>query len=258
VEALTAPFAIIADALSFIGSALQLAVIKPAEPPSSDGADGVTAGLRFVWASPIIRASLTGVAVINFFNMMFGALFMLYAVRMLHVRPGVLGVVIGAGAVGGMIASLTAKRLGNRLGIGLVYVVGCFVFTLPLALVPLAASVHGVAVLLMLFAAEFASGFGVMVLDISIGAIFAMVIPDTMRSRVSGAFQAINYGTRPAGALLGGVLGASAGLRPALWVAVAGGVAGALLLLPSPLPGFRMPTGQPADDAGELEDAESL
>ena len=44
-------------------------------------------------------------------------------------RPGVLGVVIGAGAVGGMLASLTAKRLGNRLGIGLVYVVGCFVFT---------------------------------------------------------------------------------------------------------------------------------
>jgi MFS family permease len=118
--------------------------------------------------------------------------------------------------------------------------------------------VHGVAVLLMLFAAEFASGFGVMVLDISIGAIFAMVIPDTMRSRVSGAFQAINYGTRPAGALLGGALGASAGLRPALWVAVAGGAAGALLLLPSPLPGFRMPTGLPADDAGELEDAETL
>jgi hypothetical protein len=37
-------------------------------------------------------------------------------------------------------------------------------------------------VLLMLFAAEFASGFGVMVLDIAIGAIFAAIIPDTMRS----------------------------------------------------------------------------
>src|SRR3984957_2608589 len=40
VEALTAPFAVVADALSFLGSAVQLAVIKPAEPPSSDGADG--------------------------------------------------------------------------------------------------------------------------------------------------------------------------------------------------------------------------
>jgi len=49
----------------------------------------------------------------------------------------------------------------------------------------------------MLFAAEFGSGFGVMVLDISIGAIFAAVIPDTLRSRVTGGFQAVNYGTRP-------------------------------------------------------------
>jgi MFS family permease len=257
VEALTAPYAMVVDALSFLGSAFQLAAIKPAEPPSSDGAGGVTVGLKFIAGSPIIRASLTGVAVINFFNMMFNALFLLYAVRQLHVRPGVLGVVIGAGACGGMIASLTAKRLGGWLGIGLVYVAGCFVFTAPLALVPLAVGVPRAAVLLMLFAAEFTSGFGVMVLDISIGAIFAMVIPDTMRSRVSGAFQAINYGTRPAGALLGGVLGAAAGVRPALWVAVIGGVAGALLLLPSPLPRFRLPVADVAGElAGELEDAD--
>jgi hypothetical protein len=96
-------------------------------------------------------------------------------------------------------------------------------------------------VLAMLFGAEFASGFGVMVLDISSGAIFAAVIPATVRSRVSGAFQAINYGTRPPGALLGGLLGSMLGLRSALWIAVTGGVAGALLLLPSPLPRFRMP-----------------
>jgi predicted MFS family arabinose efflux permease len=86
-----------------------------------------------------------------------------------------------------------------------------------------------------------------MVLDISIGAIFAAVIPDTVRSRVSGAFSAINYGTRPLGALLGGLLGTVAGLRPALWVAVIGGVVGAALLVPSPLPRFRLPAA--ADDA---------
>jgi len=79
------------------------------------------------------------------------------------------------------------------------------------------------------------------VLDISIAAIFGVVIPDFMRARVAGAFQAMNYGTRPAGALLGGVLGTELGLRPALWIAVAGGVLGALLLFPSPLPRFRMP-----------------
>jgi len=241
VEALTAPYAVVVDALSFLGSAAQLATIRPAEPPASDGSERVTAGLRFISATPIVRASLTGVAVVNFFYCMFSALFMLYAVRVLGVRPGVLGLVIGAGALGGMLGSVFCKRLTSRLGAGLVYVAGCLVFTGPLALVPLASGARGAAVLVMLFGAEFASGFGVMVLDISIAAIFAVVIPATMRSRVSGAFQAINYGTRPPGALIGGLAGSVLGLRTALWIAVAGAVFGALLLLPSPLPRFRMP-----------------
>ena len=56
-----------------------------------------------------------------------------------------------------------------------------------------------------------------------------------------GAFQAVNYGTRPVGGLAGGALGTVIGLRPTLWIAAAGGVAGVLWILPSPLPRFRMP-----------------
>jgi MFS family permease len=241
VQALSAPLAVVADALSFLGSAAQLARIRPAEPPASDGREGVTAGLRFIRRQPIVRASLTGVAVVNFFNLMFNALFMLYAVRELGLRPGVIGVILGAGAIGGILGSVFCKRLAHRFGVGLVYVASCFVFTVPLALTPLAASFHGTVILVMLFAAEFGSGFGVMVLDITIASIFSVVIPDRMRSRVAGAFLAINYGTRPAGALLGGLLGTELGLRPTLWIAVWGGVAGSALLLPSPLARFTMP-----------------
>jgi MFS family permease len=240
-QALTAPYAIAADALSFLGSAFFLGRIRPAEPPADRAPGGVSAGLRFIARSPIVRASLVGVAIVNLFDFMFLALFTLYAVRELHVRPGVLGAVLGAGAVGGVLGSMLTKRIAARAGVGKAYVAGCLAFTAPLALVPLAPVNGRALVLVMLFAAEFMSGFGVMLLDISIGSIFAVVIPDTMRARVSGAFQAINYGTRPFGALLGGLLGTTLGLRPALWIAVAGAVSGALLLLPSPLPRFRMP-----------------
>jgi MFS family permease len=240
-QALSAPFAIAADALSFLGSAFFLGRIRPVEPPADRAPGGVTAGLRFIVRSPIVRASLMAVAVVNLFDLMFLALFTLYAVRVLHVRPGVLGLVLGAGAVGGVLGSMLTKRIAARVGVGKAYVAGCLLFTAPLALVPLAPLDRGALVLVMLFGAEFMSGFGVMLLDISIGSIFAVVIPDTMRARVSGAFQAINYGTRPIGALLGGLLGTTLGLRPALWIAVAGAVLGALLLLPSPLPRFRMP-----------------
>jgi MFS family permease len=246
-QLLTAPFALVTDALSFLGSAFFLRRIDPVEPPADDGKGGVTAGLRWIIRSPVVRASLLGVAVVNFFNLMFSALVLLYAVRTLHLSAGLLGLVLGCGAFGGLLGAAVTKAIAARIGTGLAYVAGCFVFTAPLALVPLAPRPAGPgttpAVILLLFGAEFLSGFGVMVLDISIGSIFAAVIPNTVRSRVTGAFTAINYGTRPLGALLGGLLGSAAGLRPALWVAVVGGIAGAALLLPSPLPRFRLPEG---------------
>ena len=61
-----------------------------------------------------------------------------------------------------------------------------------------------------------------------------------IRSRVSGAFMAMNYGTRPVGALAGGAAGTLLGLHPALWIAAAGGTLGFLCLLPSPMPRFRL------------------
>jgi MFS family permease len=245
-QLLTAPVAIFADALSFLGSAFFLRRIAPPEPPTDDGKGGVTAGMRFVAHSPIVRASLIGVGVINFFNLMYSALFMLYAVRALHVSAGLLGLILGGGAFGGVLGAAVTKRLAARIGSGMAYVTGGLLFTAPLALVTLAPQPAGhgttLAVISLIFVAEFLSGAGVMVLDISISSIFAAVIPDTMRSRVTGAFSAINYGTRPLGALLGGLLGEALGLQTALWIAVIGGVAGAALLIPSPLPRFRLPS----------------
>ena len=177
--------------------------------------------MRFIARSALVRASLLAAATLNFFYLMFAALYLLYAVRVLHIRPGLVGVLIGAGAIGAVLGSLVTKRLAARIGAGWAYAAGCLLYPAPLVLWPLA---HGAMplVLVMLFTAEFVSGFGLMVLDITIGAIFAAIIPDTLRSRVIGAFQAANYGTRPLGALLGGLLGGALGLRPALWVATAG------------------------------------
>jgi hypothetical protein len=49
----------------------------------------------------------------------------------------------------------------------------------------------------------------------------------------------VNYGVRPLGALAGGGLGTWIGLRPTLWIATAGALAGILWLLPSPIFGLK-------------------
>jgi MFS family permease len=257
VQLLTAPFAVLADAASFLGSAYFLSRIRPEEPPASTAGDGaVTAGIRFIRRSPIVRASLLGASVVNFFNFVFFALFVLYATRYLHVRPGVLGLVLGIGAVGGLLGAATTKRLTSRFGVGRVYTLSFLIFAAPLALVPAAGGPHAL-VLAILMAAEFISGFGVMVLDISIGAIFSAVIPDDVRSRVTGAFQAVNYGVRPLGALLGGFLGTLIGPRATLWVAAVGGMTSFLVLLPTSIPRFRMPAQDTREEAGP-QDAQDL
>jgi MFS family permease len=241
VQALTAPFALAADALSFLGSAFFLGRIRPVEAPPDETRKGASrAGVTFILRSGIMRSALAAVATVNFFNFMFFALFFLYASRVLHVRPGLLGVVLGAGAVGSVIGSVLTGKLAARVGLGWAYIIGCVAFPLPMILVPLAGGPMPV-VLAMLFAAEFLSGFGVMVLDISFGAVSANVVPDPVRSRVTGAFQAVNYGTRPVGALAGGFCGTLIGLRPTLWIAAVGGALAFLWALPSPLRSYRGP-----------------
>jgi MFS family permease len=235
VQALSAPGALIADAASFLVSAFTLGSIKPVEPPTEEAESGhVRAGMRYLWRSPVIRASLLATATINFFNFVFWALFILYATRTLGVRPGVLGLVLGAASIGGVIGSILTGRISRRLGVGPTYVLSCVLFPAPLVLVPLADGPRWL-ILTLLFASEFLSGFGVMLLDITAGSIKTALIPDRLRARVAGAYMVVNYGVRPLGALLGGALGSWIGLRPTLWIATTAAIAGVLWLLPSPV-----------------------
>jgi MFS family permease len=238
VQLLSAPGALVADALSFLTSGALLGAIRPQEPPPDEETRGVATGLRWIADSAVVRASLLATATINFFNFVFFALFVLYATRELDVSPGTLGLVLGAGAVGGLVGSVVAAPASRRIGVGPTFVLGCVVFPAPILLVPLAGGPYEL-VLACLFVAEFGSGLGVMLLDIAAGSIFAAVIPPRLRARVSGAYTFVNYGIRVFGSLAGGLLGAWFGLRTALWIGAAGAMLGVLFLLPSPVPGMR-------------------
>jgi MFS family permease len=243
VQVFSAPFAVLADAVSFLVSALCLGRVRAEEAPiEHEGEAGlrdrVAVGLRFIGGNPIFRPTLVSVATLNFFNYAFSALFVLYATRSLGVEPGTLGLVLGAGAVGGILGAVFAGRLGRAIGVGRAFLVGCVLFPAPLVLVPLAEGPHAL-VLGMLFAAEFLSGLGVMILDINAGSIMFALTPDRLRSRATGAFNFVNWGIRPLGSLAGGALGAWIGVRPTLWVATIGAMTGAVWLLPSPVRGLR-------------------
>ena len=242
VQVLTAPVAIAADALSFVVSALALRGVKvhePAvEPSDSSARADLREGFRYLAHEPVLRASVACTSIINFFSFFVFAIFVLYASRTLGLSAGVIGVVLGAASVGALGGALIAPRVGRRLGIGRAVVLGAVLFPAPMALFPLAHGDPWLAASLLL-AGEFLASVGVMIFDVNQNSLMLMLIPHEVRSRVVGVSRFFNYGTRPFGALLGGVLGSAIGLRPTLWVGVLGCLLGVFFLLASPMPQMR-------------------
>ena len=242
VQVLTAPVAIAADALSFVVSALALRGVKVNEPevePSDSSARAdLKEGFRYLAHEPVLRASVACTSIINFFSFFVFAIFVLYASRTLGLSAGVIGVVLGAASIGALAGALIAPRVGRRLGIGRAVVLGAVLFPAPMALFPLA---HGDAwfAASLLLAGEFLASVGVMIFDVNQNSLMLMLIPHEVRSRVVGVSRFFNYGTRPFGALLGGVLGSAIGLRPTLWLGVLGCLLGVFFLLASPMPQMR-------------------
>ena len=243
VQLLTAPVTLLLDAFSYLGSALFLRRIRAQEPPiEEDGRESVLRSLRtgfaFVLRDEFIRPQLLCVATINLFNFVFHAIFVLYATRELGVNPGLLGLVLGAGAVGGIAGALVAVRLERLVGLGPAFTIGSVLFPLPLVLIPLASGTE-TTIVIMLGVAEFFCSVGVMILDVNAGSLMLFRTPDRLRSRMSGTFRFVNYGIRPIGALIGGGLGTAIGLHTTLWIGVVGALAGVLWLVFSPIPRLR-------------------
>jgi predicted MFS family arabinose efflux permease len=242
VQVFTAPVALLADALSFVASALALRGVRVKElKVESNGTSAradLVEGFRYLARQPVLRAGVICTSIINFFSFFIFAIFVLYASRTLGLSAGAIGVILGAASFGALAGALIAPRVGRRLGIGRAVVLGAVLFPAPMALFPLAHGGHWLSGS-MLLAGEFLASVGVMVFDVNQNSLSAMIMPNEVRSRVVGVSRFFNYGTRPFGALLGGVLGTAIGLRPTLWIGVVGCLLGVFFLLASPMPQMR-------------------
>lgn len=253
VQVLTAPIALFVDAISFLASALLLArtSVSPYDatqrPPDEQRATrrSVAVGMAWIARDRVIRSTLAAVATINFFLFGFYALFVLYATRILGLPPQALGLVLGGAAIGAVAGSVLTTPISRRLGIGPAFIVGCVAFPAPLISVAVAPETAPQSLsITLLFVAQLASGFGLMLVDVTGGTIRAALIPDELRARVAGAHMLVNKGVRPVGALAGGFAGSVIGLRPTLAITTLGATIAVLWLLPSSLPRLRTLPGE--------------
>jgi MFS family permease len=238
VQWLTAPVAILVDALSFVFSAIQVSRLKttPGTPDPTEESllQRARAGMGYVLRHPYLRGSLGCATTVNFFNLIGMALLVLFASRNLGLSAGTIGIAFGIGASGGLLGALAAAPLSRLIGAGRLIALGAIVFPGAIAIAALATGPVWMRAT-ALAAAEFIGAFAVMCFDVPLNSLQAAVIHDHMRSRVAGAFSSINYGVRPLGAVIGGLLGTWIGVRQTLLISAAGGLFAVLWLLRSPI-----------------------
>ncbi len=238
VQALTAPFAILIDAASFVVSAVTLGLIRLHEPAVTpekhpDMRREVVDGLKAAWQQPLLRASALAVLIHGLSGGIFGALVVLYMSRGLGFNPGTLGMIWAVGGVSSFAGAALTPRITRGLGSGWAMILGLGVFGVSQFFIPLAS---GATILsaLFLIAQQLGDGFYI-VYEINQVSLRQTITSDHMLGRVNATLQFINLGTTLLGSLLGGLLGEMLGVRLVLVLGGCVTLLAALALAVSPL-----------------------
>lgn len=248
VQWLTAPFAILIDAVSFLVSAAFLVAIRtpePAPPRATAGQDfmrELREGLRALVHDPVL-ASITVCE--SLFALSFGigsAVYMLFVTRDLGLKTGLLGLLFAVGGVSSGLGARAASPAAGRLGLGRALVIGLLVNSLTRLLLPLA---HGATALSALLIALQQSGDGAATIYlINQSSLVQVVTPDRLRGRVNAGIRVATIAAMLTGALCGGLLGEAIGTQQTLVASAALGFVAALVLWRSPVGRLRkMPAG---------------
>ena len=232
VQILTAPVAILFDAVSFLFSAMTVAVIRKPESFASVRTqerplDEAVRGLKFIWSHRMLRPLAAHAATAYFCFGIFGPVYVLYAIRNLGFSALQLQAAIMAGGVAAMTGSLAAHRTGKRFGLGATFIgtgllIGAGAFLIPLAQAPLPLA------LVMIMASQFICDFHMVVYNVQELTLRQTVAPDHMLGRVNGCMRLLTFGVMPIGSLAGGALASAFGIRPTMFLAASG-----LLLAPA-------------------------
>jgi hypothetical protein len=259
VQMLTAPIALVADAASYLGSAVLLLTIRHRQAPKerSTGtawADlrglrrDIGSGLGFVWRHPFIRPLALATGTSNFFYLfgMTGAVLTIYAVRQLGLTPGLLGAVLVVGNIGAVAGSAIADRVLARWRFGPVMIAGSVVSAAAVTLMALATRASA---LVLLSLGVLIGEVGICVYNIAQISLRQAMTPTELLGRMNASVRFMNWGPIPIGAFVGGLLGQTIGLRPTLWVAAIGSVLPAVPLLLSQIRGLDRLPGAPQPQA---------
>ncbi len=233
VQWLTAPFAILIDAISFLASALAIALIRTPEPaPAPRAKDTSVAreiadGARLIFSDRRLRAFGVNAIVGGFSNSLVSTLYMLFVVNSLGFKPGVLGVIFAVGGASSIFGALAAERTAGALGTGMAICAGLAIDGVALMLLPIAHGSGYVSVALLV-AQQLIGDSAATIYFINSVSLIQAITPRPVLGRVNASLRFLTLASVLTGQIVAGIAGGMIGLRTTialgavgLWIAAA-------------------------------------
>jgi MFS family permease len=250
VAILTAPFAVLADAFSFLASATILRKIKHVEPePVVEAHEPwrvqITSGFRTIAASPVLRAIVGTTGATAFFGEIFMAIYVFYLAESLDLGSFAIGVIFATGGIGALLGATLSGPIARRIGAGNTIVLGQLMFGITGMTVPLAVLVPDYAVPLII-ASEFLQWGFLILRHVNAASMRQAFTPANALGRVQSTALLTTRGSQPIGALIGGALATVIGAPLTLALAEVGMLLAVIPLLTAPIRAVRT-----LNDAGD-------
>ena len=227
VQLITAPLAILFDAVSFLFAASTVASIRQREPARAVPERGESiwtetlAGIHFIAGHPILRPLALRAVTAYFFFGLLGPLYVLYAIDILKLTPAELGVTISVGGLAGVLGSLVSRRVVRAVGLGRTFIFAALMHSLAALLIPLAGGPVPVAIAILMLG-QLVGDSAFAIYGINEITVRQRLADAGVLSRVNAAMQLATRGILPLGAFAGGFLAAAIGVRAVLAIAAAG------------------------------------
>lgn len=218
-QAFGAVCGLVADAASFAVSLVCLLTLRTDEPPHTPTRRQLRAeiatGMRFVVGDPYLRVLMAFGAVANLALSGYGAIQVVFLVRVVGLGSGTVGLLLALISLGGVFGATVSGRIAKWVGTARAVILCELVGTPCGLLIPLTSKGFGLTYVLV----------GGLLLDAGLVASNVIqrsfrqsYVPDRIRGRVSTSGAFLNYGAVPLGAVLAGSLGTALGIRPTLWI----------------------------------------
>ncbi len=237
VRLLSAPVAVLVDAVSYAVSALVLTTVRVEEERPEPAAERhlwteLREGARWVYGHATLRPYAVALHLWFFANAMVTTVLVYFATTELHLDAIAVGLVLAATGVTGVLGAGLAPRLGLRFGTGRVITATEWLSPAAYALLLLAQPGPYAVVWPLVANALFGLATGLKgPLDMSYR---NLVTPDRLRGRMNATIRSFNWGSIAVAAPLGGLVAGTWGNRVAIAAGVVGLVVSAVVLWCSP------------------------